>query len=199
MSFDVQPVLLEGQYLRLEPLGQEHAHGLFNRGTHAEDWAFMPRPCFVDLADCRHWIDEANATAGHVAFAMVEKKQGRAVGSSRYMAIREEHRGLEIGWTWIGRDWQGTVINVEAKLLMLQHAFESLGAIRVELKTDARNERSQRAIKGIGAQYEGTFRNHMIVQQGHLRDSAYFSVTDTDWPSVRDGLLARRERQGAEL
>jgi N-acetyltransferase len=199
MSFSVQSVLLEGEYLRLEPLGQEHANGLFNRGQQDEDWQYLPRPGFVDLADCRHWIDEACATVGQVPFAMVEKKQGRAVGSSRFMAIREAHRGLEIGYTWIGRDWQGTVVNVEAKLLMLQHAIETLQAIRVEFKTDARNERSQRALKGIGAQYEGRFRNHMLAQNGYLRDSVYYSVTPEDWPEVKEVLLTRRERQGGEF
>jgi RimJ/RimL family protein N-acetyltransferase len=199
MSFKVEPLVLEGRYLRLEPLAQEHANGLFNRGRQEEDWLYLPRPGFVDLADCRHWIDEANATAGQMPFAMVEKKQGRAVGSSRFMAIREPHRGLEIGYTWIGRDWQGTVVNVEAKLLMLQHAIETLGAIRVEFKTDARNERSQRALKGIGAHLEGTFRNHMIAQEGFLRDSVYFSVTPNDWSQVQERLLERLDRQGEEV
>jgi RimJ/RimL family protein N-acetyltransferase len=199
MSFKVEPQVLEGRYLRVEPLSQEHANGLFNRGRQEEDWLYLPRPGFVDLADCRHWIDEANATTGQVPFAMVEKAQGRAVGSSRFMAIREPHRGLEIGYTWIGRDWQGTVVNVEAKLLMLQYAIETLGAIRVEFKTDARNERSQRALKGIGAHCEGTFRNHMIAQEDYLRDSVYFSVTPDDWPQVQERLLERLERQGAEV
>ena len=148
----------------------------------------MPRACFIDLADCRHWIDEANSTPGHVAFAIVENSQGRAVGSSRYLAIRTPHRGLEIGYSWLGRDWQGTTVNIEAKLLRLQYALEELGCIRVEFKTDARNQRSQRALAGIGAVREGTLRQHMIVQDGFVRDSVYFSVTQDDWPEVRAGL-----------
>jgi RimJ/RimL family protein N-acetyltransferase len=195
VSYQVTPATLEGQYVRVEPLGQEHANGLFNRGTREEDWIYMPRPCFVDLADCRQWIDEANRLPGHVAFAIVEKSQGRAVGSSRYLNIREPHRGLEIGYSWLGRDWQGTVVNVEAKLLLLQYALEDLGSLRVEFKTDARNQRSQRALAGIGAVREGILRQHMIVQDDFVRDSVYFSVTRDDWPEVKTGLqekLARR-------
>ena len=174
--------------MRLEPLAQQHTNGLFNRGTCAEDWIYLPRPCFVDLADCRHWIDEANHTPGHVPFAIVEKSQGRAVGSSRYLNIRAPHRGLEIGYSWLGRDWQGTAVNIEAKLLLLQYALEDLGSLRVELKTDARNQRSQRALAGIGATREGVIRAHMIVQDGFVRDSVYFSITRDDWPAVKVAL-----------
>lgn len=193
MKFDVQPIVLEGQHVRLEPLAMEHAQGLYNRGQQHEDWAYMPRGGFVDQADCKHWIDEAQATSGRLAFALVERDKGRAVGSSSYLNIRAEHRGLEIGWTWLGRDWQRTAINTEAKLLLLQHAFETLGAIRVEFKTDARNERSQQALLRIGAQREGVFRKHMIVQQDFMRDSVYFSITDDDWPAVKAKLQARLE------
>lgn len=195
MSYQVTPATLEGQYIRLEPLGPQHANGLFNRGTRAEDWIYMPRPCFVDLADCRQWIDEANRQVGQLAFAIVEKSQGRAVGSSRYLNIREPHRGLEIGYSWLGRDWQGTVVNIEAKLLLLQYALEELGSLRVEFKTDARNQRAQRALAGIGAVREGVLRQHMIVQDDFVRDSVYYSVTRDDWPEVKASLqhkLAQR-------
>ncbi len=196
MPMNVQPVLLEGEYVRLEPLAPEHAQGLFNRGQQVEDWAYMPRGSFVDLADCKHWIAEAQAATDQLPFAIVETDKDRAVGSSRFLAIRPEHKGLEIGWTWLGRDWQRTVVNTEAKLLLLQHAFDTLGAIRVEFKTDARNERSQNALARIGAIKEGVFRNHMIVQHGYLRDSVYFSITQDDWSAVRRGLLARLGRSG---
>ena len=198
MRFMVEPVVLEGQHVRIEPLSQEHANGLFNRGQVDEDWDFMPRSCFVDLADCRHWIDEANSTNGHVPLAILETRQGRAVGSSRYMAIREPHRGLEIGYSWLGRDYQGGVINTEAKLLLLQHALETLAAVRVEFKTDGRNMRSQKALGAIGATLEGTLRNHMIVQHGFVRDSVYFSVTAEDWPRVKNHLQARLARRAAD-
>jgi RimJ/RimL family protein N-acetyltransferase len=197
MSFSVEPVVLEGRHVRVEPLSQEHANGLFNRGQVEKDWEYMPRPAFVDLADCRHWIDEARNTAGQVPFAIVETRQGRAVGSSRYMTIRAPHRGLEIGYSWLGRDYQGGVINTEAKLLLLQHALETLDALRVEFKTDARNIRSQKALQAIGATLEGTLRSHMLVQDDFVRDSVYFSVTADDWPSVKKHLQARLERLAA--
>jgi RimJ/RimL family protein N-acetyltransferase len=194
MAFDVQPVVLEGEHVRLEPLSAKHAEGLFNCGQQADDWAWMPHGCFSDLAECQRWIDEALAAPDQLAFAIVESAGNQAVGSSRYLTIRPEHRGLEIGWTWLGRDWQGTAVNTETKLLLLQHAFETLAAIRVEFKTDARNERSQKALERIGATREGVFRNHMIVQQGHLRDSVYFSITREDWPRVKAGLLEKLGR-----
>lgn len=182
---NVEPVILSGERVRLEPLGQEHAQGLYNRGRHAPDWQYMPRGCFIDLADARQWIDEALDTPGHLPFAIVEPGKGRAVGSTRFLNIRPEHRSAEIGWTWLGQEWQRTAINTEAKLLLLTHAFERWRCIRVELKTDSRNERSQQAIERIGAVREGTLRNHMIVQGGHYRDSVYFSITDGEWPKVK--------------
>ncbi len=194
MAFEVQAVVLNGEHVRLEPLAPGHAPGLFKCGQEAEDWAFMPRPCFVDMADCKQWIEEAIATVGQVPFAIVETGGDRPVGSTRYLNIRPEHRGLEIGWTWLGRDWQRSPVNTETKLLLLQHAFEVLGAIRVEFKTDARNERAQLALERIGAVREGVLRRHMIVQQGYLRDSVYFSVTEEEWPRVKTGLLHKLGR-----
>ncbi len=188
MSFEVRPVVLEGDYVRLEPLGEQHAAGLFNGGQQQEDWDYMPRPAFVDLADCRQWVEESIATPGCLPFAILETNKGLPVGSTRYLNIRPEHRGLEIGYTWLGRDWQRTPVNTEAKLLLLQHAFESLDAVRVEFKTDARNQRSQKALERIGAAREGILRNHMIVQEGYVRDSVYFSITGEDWPRVKKGL-----------
>lgn len=191
---NVQPVTLSGRSVRLEPLGQEHAQGLYNRGREQADWAYMPRACFVDQADTRQWIDEALARPDHVPFAIVETHKNRPVGSSRYLNIRPEHRSLEIGWTWLGRDWQRTAINTEAKYLLLRHAFERLGCVRVEFKTDARNIRSQAAIERLGATREGVLRQHMIVQDNYLRDSVYFSVLDSEWPRVKEHLGALVER-----
>jgi RimJ/RimL family protein N-acetyltransferase len=185
MALNVRPLVLEGSAVRLEPLSQVHAQGLYNRGREQSDWAYRPRSSFVDMADTRQWIDEALATPGHLAFAIIEKHKGRAVGSTRYLNIRPDHLGMEIGWTWLGREWQRTPLNTEAKLLLLQHAFERLGCVRVEFKTDARNERSQRAIERIGATREGTLRQHMIVQGDYRRDSVYFSVIDEEWPAVK--------------
>ena len=173
---------------------QAHAQGLYNRGREQADWAYMPRACFVDLADTRQWIDEALERPDHVPFAIVETHKQRPVGSTRYLNIRPEHRSLEIGWTWLGRDWQRTAVNTEAKFLLLQHAFERLGCIRVEFKTDARNLRSQKAIERIGGTREGVLRQHMIVQDNHLRDSVYYSVLDSEWPRVKEHLGALVER-----
>jgi len=166
IEMEVKPMVLVGEGIRLEPLSQEHAQGLYSRGRFEPDWAYMPRACFVDAADVRHWIDEAHATPGHVAFAIVESARGRVAGSTRYLNIRPAHRSLEIGWTWLGQDYQRTAVNTEAKLLLMTHAFERLGCIRVEFKTDARNARSQQALERIGARREGVLRNHMIVQGG---------------------------------
>ena len=188
MAMSVGPVVLEGSLVRLEPLRAEHAQGLYNRGKAAADWAYMPRGCFVDLADTRQWIEQALATPGHLPFAIVEKEKDRTVGSTRYLNIRPEHRCLEIGWTWLGRDWQRTGANTETKLLLLTHAFEQWRCVRVEFKTDARNERSQKALERIGAQKEGVLRKHMIVQGNFARDSVYYSIIDSEWPKLKKRL-----------
>jgi RimJ/RimL family protein N-acetyltransferase len=194
MSLRVRPLVLEGAAVRLEPLCPEHAHGLYNRGRNAADWAYMPRGCFVDLADTRQWIEEALVAPDHLAFAIVETGRDRVVGSTRYLTIRPEHRSLEIGWTWLGQEWQRSAINTEAKLLLLAHAFEVLGCMRVEFKTDARNGRSQRALLRIGATREGVLRNHMIVQGDYVRDSVYFSVIAAEWPDVKARLQSLMDR-----
>lgn len=186
--FEVKPVQLKGESVRLEPLCQEHAQGLFNRGQETADWSFMPRSCFVDMADTRQWIDEALAAPGQVPFAIVETGKDRTIGSTRYLNIRPDHRSLEIGWTWIGREWQQTAINTQVKTLLLTHAFERLRCVRVEFKTDSRNMRSQRALLRIGAKREGVLRNHMTVQNDFVRDSVYFSVIDREWLEVKVAL-----------
>ena len=188
MSLRVTPVVLRGKEVRLEPLGLIHAQGLYNRGQVEADWTHLPRSCFVDLADTRHWIDEALGVEGQLPFAIVETAKDKVIGSTRYLNIRPEHRSLEIGWTWLGQNWQRTAINTETKLLLLSHAFEKLGCIRVEFKTDTRNERSQRALQRIGATKEGVLRNHMIVQDEFVRDSVYFSVISSEWLDVKERL-----------
>jgi RimJ/RimL family protein N-acetyltransferase len=194
VSQRIGPVLLEGASVRLEPLCAEHAQGLYNRGRVEADWAYLPRSCFVDMADARQWIDEALATPGHIPFALVETGKDKAVGSTRFLNIRPDHRSLEIGWTWLGEEWQRTGINTEAKLLLLSHAFERLGCVRVEFKTDLRNERSQQALERIGAKKEGILRNHMIVQGNYVRDSVYFSIIESEWPRVKMRLENLRNR-----
>lgn len=195
MYLDVKPVVLEGQIVRLEPMSQDHAQGLYNRGRAATDWSYMPRACFVDQADTRHWIDEALAGENAQPFTIIEKQKNRVVGSTRYLNIRQEHRSLEIGWTWLGQEWLRSGVNTETKLLLLRHAFERLGCIRVEFKTDERNLRSQKALERIGATREGVLRNHMIVQQGFYRNSVFFSVIESEWPAVKKRLLRLLDRR----
>jgi RimJ/RimL family protein N-acetyltransferase len=194
MSLQIKPVVLKGEGVRLEPLSQDHAQGIYNRGRAAADWAYMPRSSFIDLADARQWIDEALRATAQLPFAIVETDKGKVVGSTRYLNIRPEHRSLEIGWTWLGQQWQRTGVNTEVKQLLLSHAFVRLGCIRVEFKTDARNLRSQRALERIGAIREGVLRNHMIVQEDYHRDSVYFSVIDSEWPAVEERLGLLRAR-----
>ncbi len=185
MNAQPSPIVLKGRSVRLEPLSQDHAQGLFNRGRSTADWAYMPRECFVDMADMRQWIAQAEDAAGQIAFAIVETAKNKAIGSTRYLNIRPEHCSIEIGWTWLGSEWQRTGINTEAKYLLLGHAFERLGCLRVEFKADARNLRSQAALERIGAVREGVLRQHMIVQNNFSRDSVYYSVLHTEWPRVK--------------
>ncbi len=146
-----------------------------------------------DEAGLERWFETAlaNAEAGiECPFATVDRASGRAIGSSRFLSIAPEHRRLEIGWTWVATAFQRTGANREAKLLQLTYAFETLGANRVEFKTHSSNERSRTALAGIGATFEGVFRNHMIMPDGSIRHSAYFSVIAEEWPSVKAGLQA---------
>lgn len=188
----VGPVVLTGRRVRLEPLSIEHLDDLVRVGLDPAIWALtIARP--TDRAGIETWLRAAvaNGEAGiDVPFATVELASGRAVGSSRFMSIVPDHRRLEIGWTWLGGDYQRTGLNREAKFLQLGHAFDALGANRVEFKTDARNAKSRAALLGIGATFEGIFREHMIMPTGPLRDSAWYSVVSTEWPMVRDRLRA---------
>jgi len=183
--------------VRLEPLALGHAADLFAAARDAEIWRYLPVPAPRSVGDVRSMIDDALAAARagtEVPFAIVLRADGRAIGSTRYIDIRRAHRGLEIGWTWIGREWQRTAVNGECKRLLLTHAFEELGALRVQLKTDARNQASQRAIERLGAVREGVLRAHMVLHDGFVRDSVMYSVTAAEWPAARARLaeLARR-------
>ena len=186
----VEPVVLEGRKVRLEPLALEHVPRLAEVALDPAIWQWtIARP--TDEADLRAWAETAlaNRAAGsEFPFVTLEASTGRPIGSSRYMNIAPEHRRLEIGWTWVAPAWQRTGANREAKLLMLRHAFDTLGCRRVEFKTDSLNEPSRTALLGIGAQFEGIFRNHMVLPDGRMRHSAYYSVTDEEWPAVRSGL-----------
>ena len=186
----VEPVILNGSRVRLEPLSADHLADLqlvaFDPALW--QWTIMGQQ---DEAGLQRWVETAlaNAAAGtERPFATIDLASGRAIGSSRYMSIAPEHRRLEIGWTWVGTAFQRSGANREAKLLQLTHAFETLGANRVEFKTHARNERSRNALAGIGATFEGVFRNHTIMPDGSIRHSAYFSVVAEEWPDVKASL-----------
>ena len=193
----VQPVVLEGDRVRLEPLSREHLDGLAQVAFDPSIWRWtLARP--TDSDGLRDWIDAAlaNRAAGtEMPFATVDQATGRAIGSTRFMSIVPEHRRLEIGWTWLGVDFHRSGANREAKFLQLRHAFETLGANRVEFKTDAMNERANPALLGIGATFEGTFRDHMIMPEGRLRSSNYYSVIAPEWPDVKARLEASLKGQ----
>ena len=187
----IEPVTLEGRLVRLEPLSLDHVAGLAEVALDPAIWQWtIARPTTV--AELQSWAATALAgrdSGAELPFATIEAATGRPIGSSRYMNIVLEHRRLEIGWTWVAPGWQRTGANREAKLLMLDHAFETLGCRRVEFKTDSLNEPSRTALLGIGAQFEGIFRNHMVMPDGRMRHSAYYSVIDEEWPAVRARLV----------
>lgn len=184
----IEPVTLEGTSIRLEPLSQRHHAELCAVGFDERIWRWNPRAPIRTPQDMQQYIDTAlgqQATGYGLPFATIHKAAGHAVGSTRFAEINTENRRLEIGYTWIAPPWQRTVVNTEAKYLMLRHAFETLGCIRVEIKTDSLNERSRAAIARIGATQEGIFRNHMLTHSGRLRHSVYFSIIDSEWPAVK--------------
>jgi N-acetyltransferase len=186
----IEPVTLEGRLIRLEPLSLDHVAGLAEVGLDPAIWRWtIAQPTTVD--ELRAWAEAAIAgrdAGAELPFATIDRATGRPIGSSRYLNIVLEHRRVEIGWTWVAPAWQRTGVNREAKLLMLVHAFDTLGCRRVEFKTDSLNEPSRTALLGIGAQFEGIFRNHMVMPDGRMRHSAYYSVIDEEWPAVRAGL-----------
>jgi N-acetyltransferase len=185
---------LEGRIVTLEPLTREHEEGLFAAASDPRVWRWTMVNAGASADAFRHWIDsalEGSAGGSEAPFAVVRTADGAALGSTRFMTLRPEHRGLEIGHTWLTPSAWGTGANTEAKLLLLEHAFEQLGCMRVEFKTDAKNERARAALAALPARFEGIFRRHMLVRNGEVRDSAYYAITDDDWPSVRDALYRR--------
>jgi RimJ/RimL family protein N-acetyltransferase len=192
----VEPVVLEGSLVRLEPLAQRHLADLTEVAADQGVWRWMPQDESTPER-MQVWLDEAivaAATGVQSPFATIERATGRAVGSTRYLAVEPAHRRLEIGWTWLAASARGRGINDEAKLLQMRHAFEVLGCRRVEFKTDSRNERSRRALTGIGGTFEGIHRKHMIVHGDRTRHSAWYSVIDDEWPEVRRRLETRLSR-----
>ena len=193
---DNRAVTLEGRHVRLEPLTLAHHPELCEIGLDEDLWRWTTTHISTP-AEMRAYIEaalEEQSRGTALPFATILKSTGRAVGSTRFGNIDGANRRLEIGWTWVGREWQRTPVNTEAKYLMLGHAFEALGAIRVEFKTDVLNERSRRAILRLGATEEGTLRNHMITSTGRFRHSVYFSIIDSEWPAVKRGLESQLAR-----
>jgi RimJ/RimL family protein N-acetyltransferase len=173
---------LVGRIVRVEPLEERHREGVRAAAADADVFRYMQ-----SVADFDGWFGAALA-GPDVAFAVLAG--GREVGSTRYLAYEPEHKRVEIGWTWLAREAWGTGANSETKYLLMRHAFESCGLQRVEFKTHARNERARGALLGIGAQFEGIFRKHMILPSG-IRDSAWYAVVDDDWPEVKSRLEER--------
>lgn len=187
---NIEPVTLEGKVVRLEPMSSEHLDGLWEAGSDETLWRLIPTN-IASIDDMRRYVETAFADRDRgvaLPFVTVDRSTGKVVGSTRFGNIDTANLRCEIGWTWITPAFQRTAVNTEAKLLMLTHAFETWKCIRVELKTDALNERSRNAIKRLGATEEGTFRKHMICDTGRFRDSVYFSIIDTEWPTVKEGL-----------
>jgi len=193
------PVTLEGSVVRLEPVRREHAELFWDvtKDDLEDIFRWIPYP-MKTREDFRTLIDKASAEQERgesVVFATVERSSGLVVGSTRFMNIDRINRRVEIGSTWIARAWQRTAVNTEAKYLMLRHAFEVWGCMRVELKTDALNQKSRNAILRIGAKEEGTLRRHLVTWTGRVRDTVYFSVLDSEWEAVKaaleSGLVAR--------
>ena len=194
----VLPVTLEGSAVRLEPLRREHADSFWGIAKNDLEDIFRWIPYSMKTREAfEKLVNNAFAEQGRgesVVFATVERSSGRTIGSTRFMNIDRINRRVEIGSTWIAPGWQRTGINTEAKYLMLRHAFEMWECMRVELKTDALNQKSREAILRIGAKEEGTLRRHLITWTGRVRDTFYFSVLDDEWPEVKARLEAMRER-----
>jgi RimJ/RimL family protein N-acetyltransferase len=189
----VQPVTLTGRYVRLEPLSEAHIPDLAIAGNDENIWRYMLYGTIQTEDDMRRWVEDIlNRQRGgtDLPFAVIHLGSGKAIGATRYLDIRPEHHGLEIGGTWYAAAHQRTAVNTECKYLLLRHAFETLRCIRVQFKTDQRNERSQRALERIGAVQEGILRNHMILEDGTFRHSVYYSIIASEWPAVKVQLEA---------
>lgn len=196
-GFEIKPVTLTGKHVRLEPMTLEHVEPLAEIGIGHEFWDFMVYGKMENVEDMRGWVADILVRAAKgtdLPFVAVHLASGRVAGATRYLNIMPNDRGLEVGGTWYGLDFQRTIVNTECKYLLFKHAFETLGAIRLQLKTDSRNERSQRAIERIGAVKEGVLRNHMILPDGIIRHSVYYSILDTEWEGVKKRLEERLGR-----
>ncbi|MCS6907379.1 MAG: GNAT family protein [Anaerolineales bacterium] len=196
--FQVRPVILSGKVVRLEPLSLAHIPDLCAVGLDDDIWRYMLYGWVRTEEDMRRWVESMlalQAKGTDLPFAIIHLADGRAIGATRYLEIRPPDRGLEIGGTWLGKAYQRTAVNTESKYLLLRHAFEELGCIRVQFKTDLRNVRSQRAIERLGAVKEGIFRNHRILPDGTIRHSIYYSIIAEEWPAVKRRLEGYLQRE----
>lgn len=192
----IEPVILEGKFVRLEPLRLEHLDALFAVGSDKSIWALTTN-VMENFGDMRHYVETALSEFEQkksLPFVTIEKSANKIIGSTRFGNIDVKNLKTEIGWTWINPEWQRTYVNTEAKLLMLAHAFDVWECIRVEFKTDSLNEKSRNAILRLGAKEEGILRRHMITETGRYRDSVYFSILDTEWEDVKKNLQAKLNR-----
>jgi len=191
------PVVLYGDAVKLEPLDRSHAEDLLAAGADPEIWRYLPVAQLTTLSEVTRWIDEAwklAATGEELPFAIVDPESGRAIGSTRYLEIHRNWRSLEIGWTWLAGSAQRSAVNTEGKFLLLKHAFEDLGALRVQFKTDGRDQRTQEALERIGAVKEGVLRKQRVNHDGYVRDAVYYSILDDEWPAVKERLTAKLRR-----
>jgi len=183
------PITLEGSFVRLEPLQAAHSAAFWNVAQDSLEDIFRWIPYRMQTPeDFDRLVETAfaeQARGDSIVFATLERATGRVIGSTRFMNIDRANSRVEIGSTWIAPPWQRTAVNTEAKYLMLRHAFETSSSIRVELKTDALNQKSRNAILGLGAKEEGTFRKHLVTWTGRIRDTVYFSILDTEWPEIK--------------
>jgi RimJ/RimL family protein N-acetyltransferase len=194
---NVEPVTLIGRHVRLEPMCEDHIPGLIAAGSDPSIWTYMVYGDLSRPVAMEEWVREILRREGQgtdLPFTVIHRDSGKVAGATRYMEIRPAHRGLEIGGTWYAPDFQRTVVNTECKYLLLEHAFEAMGCIRVQFKTDSRNERSLVAIERIGGVREGMLRSHMILPDGVVRDSVYFSILESEWPVVKMKLEERLVR-----
>lgn len=192
----IEPVTLTGKIVTLLPLSEEHIPSLANVGLEPKIWHYMRYGKVETVEQLTEWVRgilEQQAHGTDLPFTVIYQASGEAVGCTRYLNIELQDHSLEIGGTWYGLDYQGTLVNTECKYLLIRHAFEVLGCVRVWLKTDLRNLRSQRAIEKLGAVKEGVLRNHMLLPNGHIRDSVIYSLIPEEWPDVKKKLEARLE------
>ena len=187
---EIRPVELIGESVKIQPMEAHHVKELFEAGNFPEIWAYMSMQV-RSIDDMESLVSNAlqsRELGSEFPFVIIDRASGKIVGSTRFLNISLPNRNLEIGWTWLTPSVWRTRINTECKYLLLKHCFETLGAIRVQLKTDSRNLRSQQAIQRIGGIKEGVLRNHMIMHDGYIRDSVYFSIIDSEWAMVKDNL-----------